>query len=172
MKKMQRGFTLIGLLLVVSLLSVSVGVTSDILISLVRANTKTQVMNELEQQSNFISLKIEKELRDAKSVSFPESGTSDNSITFEKRDGTDIEYSLSSGVLTRKLGTADAQNLTSNSGPSGVVVSCPTGCFSISGTNPQVVNIHLEFKQAQGSAGASYSGSSVIDSSVVIRNTY
>ena len=170
MKKMQRGFTLIELLLVVSLLSVSVGVTSDILISLVRANTKTQVMNELEQQSNFISLKIEKELRDAKLVD--ESSSDQTTLKFQTRDGIDIEYSLSSGVLTRKLGTADAQNLTSNSGPSGIVVSCPTGCFSISGPNPQVVNIHLEFKQAQGSAGASYSGSSVIDSSVVIRNTY
>jgi len=47
------------------------GLTSDMLISLLRSNTKTQVINEIEQQANFVSLKIEKELRDSVDVKIP-----------------------------------------------------------------------------------------------------
>ncbi len=169
MKKIQKGFTLIEILLVVVLLSVTVGVTSDILLSLVRSNTKTQVMNEIEQQVNFVSLKIEKELRDAKSAGVSEGTTLD----FQIRDGTDIIYTLASGVLTRKVGDGTAQNLTSDINPGGVTVTCLGGsCFSISGVNPQVVNVNMEFRQAQSTAGASYSGSAKIETSIVIRNTY
>ena len=58
-KKNQGGFTLVEMLLVVFLLALTMGLTSDMLLSLIRSNTKTQVINEIEQQANFVSLKIE-----------------------------------------------------------------------------------------------------------------
>ena len=64
-KNNQKGFTLIEMLLVVLLLALTVGLTIDMLLSLIRSNTKTQVINEIEQQANFVTLKLEKELRDA-----------------------------------------------------------------------------------------------------------
>lgn len=168
----QKGFTLIEIILVVSLLAVTVGLTSDILLSLVRSNTKTQVINEIEQQSNFISLKLEKELRDARNVTLPEENSTGNTLTFIRKDGTEISYTLNSNnVITRNIGTETPQILTSNSNPGGVSVTCPSGCFNISGPNPQIVNISMEFKQAQGVV-VSYSGAVKINSSVVIRNTY
>lgn len=175
MKTRQKGFTLIELLLVVSLLSISVGVTNDILISLIRTNNKTQVMNEIEQQSSFVSLKIEKELRNASLVYTPLAGGSGTILNFRTRNGVIIEYELDQtlGILKRGVNGATKVNVTSNFNPGGVVVTCgETGCFSVSGYNPQIINTHLLFNQSQLSPSISYSGSLEINSTVVIRNTY
>ena len=172
----QEGFTLIELMLVVTLLAVSIGVTNDILMSLVRGNNKTQVMNEIEQQSNFVSSKIERELRGARSVSTPESGQSGENLVFESKDGVIIEYNLdsASGILRRRVGTSGPFTpITSNNNPGGVVVAGPTGApFSVSGYNPQIVNINLMFSQAQPGVSSSYTGETTIQSTIVVRNTY
>ena len=173
MKKSQGGFTLIELIIVVALLALSIGLTNDILLSLIRANTKTQVMNEIEQQANFVSLKLTKELRDAKSAQIVDA----QNLRFTLRSGTILVYSVDTssgyGYITRQIEPDPAQILTSNSSPGGVNVSCIGECFSITGSSPQVVNIKMKFSQAQsGESFTSYAGSSNIDTSVVIRNTY
>ena len=170
MSKYQKGFTLIEMLVVVALLAITVGVTSDILISLVRTNTKTQVLNEIEQQANFVSLKIEKELRDARLVTAPVEGTPGNTLTFQTKDGVDVTYTLDGNSIRRTIGGV-TNILTSNSSPGGVSVNCSGGCFSVDGS-PQVVKIDMTFNQAQDEAGVSYSGSAKIQSSIVIRSTY
>lgn len=175
-KNSQKGFTLIELLIVVALLAISVGVTNDILISLIRSNNKTQVMNEIEQQSNFASLKIEKELRNARMVNVPAAGSNGTVLEFSTRDGNTIIYEVNTlGVITRKFNTEAAINVTSNDAPGGVLASCSGGadnCFSVSGVNPQIVNINIDFTQAQPGFGSSYSGKIGIKSTIVIRNTY
>lgn len=175
-KNNQKGFTLVELMLVITLLAVSVGVTNDILMSLVRSNNKTQVMNEIEQQSNFVSSKIERELRSARSVSTPIAGASGTSLIFEiGGDGTTIEYSVdtTSGVIKRKVDTGTLVNITSNNNPGGVVAVCGTpSCFSVSGYNPQIVNVSIKFSQAQPGASSSYTGQTTIQSTIVVRNTY
>jgi prepilin-type N-terminal cleavage/methylation domain-containing protein len=177
----NKGFTLIELLLVIALLSIAVGITSDILVTLVRGYNKTQVMNELEQQANFVSSKLQKELKSASLITAADA----SSITFSLRDGTLIKYSLitsgdRTGVLQRSVGTESAVDLTdlgfNNVG--GVKVSCPGFgtdpgvCFSVSNTKPQVVTLNLEFKQSQVAAKADYTGSVKINDTVVIRGTY
>jgi len=170
----EKGFTLIELLLVVSLLAISVGVTNDILISLIRTNNKTQVMNEIEQQSNFLSLKIEKELRNASTVNTP-SSIEEGGITmleFLTRENEVITYEVVSGVVFR-----NGVPVTSNANPGGVTASCSgergaDDCFSLSGVAPQVVNIDIDFTQAQSGPSNSYTGKIGIKSTIVIRNTY
>lgn len=171
-KNNQKGFTLIELLLVVSLLAISVGVTNDILISLIRTNNKTQVMNEIEQQSNFLSLKVEKELRNSRTVNLPEAGVSSGNtiLNFTTRDGTIIEYKVIDGVIKR-----NEIDVTSSASPGGVYAECSGSngnCFSVSGPSPQVVNINIDFRQAQPGAGNSFTGKVGIKSTIVIRNTY
>ena len=175
--KNQGGFTLIELVLVIGLLAISVGVTNDILISLIRSNNKTQVITEIEQQSNFVSLKIEKELRNARAVSIPLNGESGTTLTFETRDGVQIEYSVDTdtGVINRTEGLAgSALELTNDASPGGVKVTCEggSGCFSVSGINPQIVSIKMIFSQSQSTPIAAFAGDVDIDSTVVIRNTY
>lgn len=179
--KKEQGFTLIEMMIVVVLLAVTVGMTSDILISLVRSNTKTQVLNEIEQQANFVSLKLEKELRDAVDAQCPDGQT----LRFTRRGNADpVTYHLENGTgvpayLERLVGEEVGSNVyvkvTSNESPGGVSVSCLEGspCFEIVSNDPQVVRINLKFEQAQGEGvGSTYSGSAKIESSIVIRSTY
>jgi prepilin-type N-terminal cleavage/methylation domain-containing protein len=172
-KNKKNGFTLIELLLVIALLAISVGVTNDILISLIRANNKTQVMNEIEQQSNFLSLKIEKELRNASSVDIPDSVDESSTILqFNTKDDETITYDVTSGVVYR-----NGVPITSNISPGGIIASCSgeggtNDCFSLSGVDPQVVNINIDFTQAQSGPSNSYTGKVGIKSTIVLRNTY
>ena len=173
MKGNQKGFTLIEMLLVVLLLALTIGLTGDMLLSLIRSNTKTQVMNEIEQQANFVTLKLEKELRDALTAS---TSSDNNSLTIKLRSNVDVIYRLNSGVLQRSVGGGAYVPLTSNASPGGVAVSCNPSvgglCFEIIGTDPQVVKTNLIFDQAQTGAGNTYKGQVKIESSIVIRSSY
>jgi prepilin-type N-terminal cleavage/methylation domain-containing protein len=163
----RRGFTLIELLLVISILGIAFGVTSDILISIVRSQLKTQTMNNLEQQANFVALKLEKDLRNAYSVE----DLGNNVIQIEgKASGVtyQITYSYSGGVIYR---SADGFTgpLTDNSSSSGVFVSC-TQCFVASGANPTTLTINTRFYPI----GYDISSSGYFDfnSTFVVRGTY
>lgn len=176
-KHKQMGFTLVELLLVVALLAISIGVTSDILVSLIRSYNKTQVTNEVEQQANFVTLKLEKELRSARTITTPPVGTPGNTLTFQRVDGTTTTYSLNaSGIILR-----NGANLTSNAGVGGVSVTCAnntcntssTGsCFTVTGTSPQILTVSMTFRQALATATASYTGCVKYNDTFVIRNTY
>jgi len=180
----QKGFTLVELILVIGLLAISVGVTNDVLISLIRTNSKTQIINEIEQQANFVSLKIEKELRNARNATVTENGLR---LSFETRGGDEIEYKVynadSGGIITRIENSGIEYDLTwdgeegSGAGLGGVLVTCPVSgsdpiCFSVTGTSPQIVSISMTFSQSQTTSIASFSGSVDINNSIVIRNTY
>lgn len=176
----QNGFTLVELLLVITLMAISVGVTGDILMTLLRSYNKTGAVTEVEQNANFVSLKMTKELRNASSVTIP----STTSMVLQFSDGTSACYVYSANNLYRVpfsgtcgatsnttalvttqaiTGTASAVNL-SCTGPSGV-------CFSVTGASPQVVSLYLVFDQANVT-NASFRGSVKVLDTVVIRNTY
>jgi len=174
-KTAEKGFTLIELILVIALLGICVTVTNDILVSLIRSNSKTQVINEIEQQANFVSLKIEKELRNARIVNTPLAAESGKSLIFLTRDGATIQYDIdtTTGIMSRTLNGGTKYDLTSNAVPGGVVVSCGSpDCFNVSGYNPQIINMNINFNQAQPTPTSSYTGSVSIKSTIVIRNTY
>lgn len=137
------GFTLVELLVVIALLGVSVGVTNDVLISLLRSYTKTQMEIELEQQSNFVGLKLEKEVRGAQRVSTNGSGGtgSSNTIVVERHDGSTVTYTAGSSKITATYPPASAIDMTRD-----MNVTCPTGfCFTVSATDPTVVSMNIRF---------------------------
>ncbi len=167
------GFTLIELVLVISLLVLSVGISSDIIISLVRSYNKTQVTNEIEQTANFVALKIEQDLRNAVSVSTPSSvGSGSSILEFESTDGDTVRYQLNNDVVVKIVGGASS-NITDNTvAGGGVSVSCPYGCFTLLNISPVVVRINMSFSQAGTSVNKIFTGSVDIDNTVVIRGTY
>lgn len=169
--KYSSGFTLIELVLVVGLLGIAFGVTSDILISLVRSQTKTRVMNSVEQQANFISLKLEKELRNAKDVNFD--GTV---LTITPRSSNNlITYWVDSLQLRRGEGgnTFPLNDISASTPGGGVSVSCiNVTCFTVTGTYPKVVNITLRFSAITSNGLPVNIGSVDINQTIVIRETY
>ncbi len=180
----QKGFTLIELLLVIALMSIAVGVTGDILVSLIRSYNKSNVLNEIEQNANFVSQKLGKELRNATQVvsldpvgaSPPNLGDAFNEIEMLDRNGTAITYKVTvGGVITRKVGAGADENLTINSPPNGVKASCiggATNCFTLIGTSPQVVKISIRIEQSGSPTSKVFQGNIDIEDTIVIRDTY
>ena len=177
----QRGFTLIELLLVIALMAIAVGVTSDILVTLIRSFNKGQVLNEIEQSANFVSQKMGKELRNANEITALDPadptpmqvGDVGTEITFLDSQGASINYSIASGVINRDAGTG-ATPLTSNAPPTGVSVSCIVSneCFKLLETNPQVIQIGIAMSQATGTGSVVFEGDVTIEDTIVIRDTY
>ena len=192
-KKEADGFTLIELLLVVSLLAISVGVTGDVIASLVRSYTKTQVQNEIEQNANFVTFKLEKEVRNASYTLFPvANGVGNTVLRFVNSDSTRLIcyrlvtvsgvgvlqrgwFSLSGGI---PLDCSNYTAVTNSASIGGVNVTCNVlapgnYCFNITRAvgGPDVVKVHLEFAQV-GGGGASQTGNVVLDNTLVVRGSY
>ncbi len=170
-----QGYTLIELLLVVGLIAISVGVTSDILLNIVRSYSKTQVVNEIEQQANFVGLKLEKEIRNADDATIimvnvirltPKS--TPTSFICYRLNGTILQR-LANGTSICSGGTG-WQNLT-QSGVGNVSIGCIGSCFSVNGTAPKRVSIGLRFTQGSGS-GTAFTGNIEITNTIVLRQTY
>jgi len=176
----NKGFTLIELLLVVALTSLAVGVTGDILVSLIRGYNKTNVINEIEQNANFISQKINKELRNAAQItqldptgdSPPLQGETGNEVTFVDRDGITINYKVENDVMTRNYDGGGDEALNINNPPNGVTISCDTPCFTLLEDNPQVLEISIKVEQAGSPSTVVFQGDIMLEDTIVIRDTY
>ena len=166
----NKAFTLIELLVVVGLMGLIVGVTSDILISVTKSYNKTQVLNEIEQQANFVSSKLTKELRDATDVTIPASaGATGNDLEFTSKSGSKIKYSLSGGVLSRAVDAGTALAITSAAGLEGVSVECLGACFTLNSSDPDIVSYSFTFKKP---SGATIDASIIVSDTTVLRGTY
>lgn len=192
----NAGFTLVELLVVISLLAISVGVTGDVVITLVRSFNKSQVANELEQQSNYLGLKLEKELRNAESITLPAKMSAASNLSgantilgfrYKNPNTQSISYvcyRVSSGVVARSedttVGASSCSgsyvNLTSNDAVGGVSVTCGTtsGCFwnIPTGTSVDVVKIDLVFAQPASGVGPSVTGTVSLRNTIVARGSY
>jgi prepilin-type N-terminal cleavage/methylation domain-containing protein len=195
MKKLfkEEGFTLIELLLVVALLSIAVGVTGDILVSLIRTYNKNKVMNEIEQNANFISQKLNKELRNATEIvrldgSGPPAVTEAyNEIEFTDSSGTNnVIYKVNGGVITRDGGDNSDDPLSDSTPPFGIEVTCltpvndvcpgpaddDTRCFRLIEDSPQVIKIALCIRQVGDDVSNVFKGDIKIVDTIVVRDTY
>lgn len=175
-KHSAQGFTLIELLVVVSLIIIVVGVSGDIIVSLVRSYSKTQITNEVEQNANFVMTKLEKELRNANSVA---------SITSEELQFTrnlsaggveTITYTIKpDGTMVREVAGSGLGEvlLVNNSSPEGVYV-IPGSSFFTDETvlgGPTVVKINLSFRQI-GNPVVQFTQNVSLESTVIVRGSY
>lgn len=182
----NNGFTLIELLIVVALLAISAGVTGDILISLVRSFNRATIYNEIEQQANFVTVKLEKELLNGKDLKVY--GAVNNQIDFDYTDPqtgeiTRIGYLVNpNDTMYRQRGVSpgfpasgpynvllDTNNIT------GVKVSCPASsgkCFTVSTGTPQIITYELQFEHAGSMPLGTSKGKVIVNKTVVLRNTY
>lgn len=180
----NKGFTLIELLVVVSLIIIVVGVTGDIVVTLVRSYNKTQITTEVEQNANFALTKIEKELKSASKLN----SASGTSLEFVKRlpNGTSqvIEYTvedadgLSDGeagvyYIARSVDGGSKVPITNYTSPAGVAVIQSNTSFSdiSAATGPSVVKIELSMRQV-GNPAVQFTQNVEVETTVVIRGSY
>ena len=167
------GFTLVELLIVVSLIAITAGISGDIILSLVRSFTKTQVTNEIEQVGSFVISKMEKEMRSATSITSGGS-TCSGTVTFVKDNssgGADtIMYALSNGSMFRTLNGGSQQALLDHTLVN-VRIENGNDIFCDLQDNPDVVRIRLVLEQASGT-GISVESKVVLEQTIVMRGTY
>ena len=172
----NRGFTLIELLVVVSLTIIVVGVTGDIVISLVRSYNKTQITNEVEQNANFIITKLEKELRNATSVSNLTATELEFVRGLPTGNSETITYTIKDdGTIVREIGGSGLGEvlLVNNTPPGGVYLIPGTSVFtdgSFAG-GPTVVKINLSLRQI-GDPTVQFTQNIDLESTIVVRGSY
>jgi len=175
-RKNQRGFTLIELLVVVSLIIIVVGVSGDIVVSLIRSYNKTQITNEVEQNANFVMTKLEKELRNASAVT----SLTSTDLVFTRGLPTGsletITYTIKSdGTITRQITGSGLGKvlLINNSTPDGVYLDPDASFFTdetVAG-GPTVVKINLSFRQI-GTPTVQFTQNVDLESTIVVRGSY
>ncbi len=170
LKQNQKGFTLIELIIVVGLIALTVGVTGDIILTLVRTYTRTQIETEVEQNANFIFQKIEKELRGAERIDSVTSGGTQLSFTFKDALDVDIPvvYQVTHGEV-RRIEGGNTDILSVNSGIDQITVTCGTGtCFTLIQNDPDIIQMHFEFAPTNTTIAHPL----VIENTVIVRRTY
>lgn len=181
----QAGFTLVELLIVVALVIISAGVTSDIILTLIRSYNKTRISNEIEQNGNFVILRLERELRDASNVDTTQSSSTklvftilnaagaQDTVTYEVKNVSNGSTNVGS-IVRRTTSSPTDVLLTNNSSPEGIAVEVGNDSnpnFKLIGDNPTVVKINFKMYQV-GAQGSQFTGQTVVRDTIVVRGTY
>ncbi len=169
--KISQGFTLIELLLSISLLAISVGISSDIIVTLVRTYSKAQILNDMEISANFVFQKLQNDIRNSVNASVHPSGSR---LTLTLKNG---------GTLVYRVTSDDPPQLTRNNIPlldtssviGGVRLSCPQAmpnsqCFELVNSTPATVQANFTFSQSTG-AGI-FNTSVSLQDAFVVRGSY
>lgn len=186
MGRSEKGFTLIELLISISLLAITAGLTTDIILSLVRTYNKTRITNEIEQAGTIAMSKIEKELRVALTLDNPTQGSCDNVLIFHRKRLSDdalvtITYQIeTAGASAGTLMRTEDDGTTSVTAP--VLDSTQTNGIKLdhnsseicvlNQSQPHVVMIDFNLLQAANTGGISFQGSVPLEQTIVLRGTY
>ena len=94
--KNQQGFTLIELLVVVAIMAVIAGITSDLFVSILKGANKANVMNEIKQNGNYVLDVMERNIRNAKTIT----KIDDRTIVLQDNNGQYIQFKIYPPDLT------------------------------------------------------------------------
>lgn len=92
--KKNAGFTLVELLVVVSILMISIGIAGDLILSVIRSYNKTKILNEIEQNGNYSISKISYDLRKATKLKAIDPSILGKWIELEMADGVVVRYEI------------------------------------------------------------------------------
>lgn len=98
--KLVSGFSLLELLIYISILSILVVAISSTFISLSKGRGQSNAKSEVNNAIRFATELIRQDLKNASSVSIPAVGTPNKSLVLV-RDGNTITYDIAGGYLTR-----------------------------------------------------------------------
>ncbi len=142
----KSGFTLVEILVVVALIGVASIVTTQVLLSVLRSQSKGEVVKEVKQNGDYAYTFIEQQIRNAKDVAMP-----GGILTITNPDTTTTTVNCSSGtmILTTQPGPTTLP-LTNNNV---IVSSCS---FSIGNPNPgnSPKYVYLSYVVSQKGTGA------------------
>ena len=114
--KDNKGFTLLELILYVSIAGAILLVTSIFLSTLLQSRIKNQTVSEVEHQGMQVMQLITQTIRNAESITFPTQGASGSSLTIDVVDSLDdpTTFDFLSGVIRITEGAGGAIDLTNS----------------------------------------------------------
>ena len=159
---MQKGFTLVELLIVVGLVLIISTVGTSIITSILRSYNKAHIINEIEQNGNYVLSLMESQIRNARSVLVDGTG---KILEVTPQDGPSITFAItgSPGVVQK-----NGETLT---GDAVAVVVADSG-FTVTGTSPQTVTIVLKIRQSSTITRIDYQAETTLRTTVVVRGGY
>jgi type II secretory pathway pseudopilin PulG len=112
----QKGFTLVELLLYVSLVGLMSFVIAAFVPLLLDTREKNTTIAEVEQQGALVLGRIAQEVRNAEAITSPSAGSNGSSLTLDVVAGADdpTVFDLSSGALRITQGAGSATDLTNS----------------------------------------------------------
>jgi len=177
---MKKGFTLIELLVVVGLVIIIGTVGTSIITSIFRSYNKAHIINEIEQNGNYVLSLMESQIRNARSVSASDCDPSGHCsiLTVTSQEGSTIIFAItSSGMIGVVQKTTDgvAEILTNDDLETGIDVDTDASqsYFEVSDTAPPTVKIVLKLRQAPNAPGrVDYQAETTLQTTVVVRGGY
>lgn len=158
--KKNRGFSLLELLIYLSIFSVLVVVISNTFISLSKGQAQSNSRSEVDSSIRFATELLRQDIKNASIVSVPAIvGDTSSSLTLT-RDGIIIVYDVLNGVLRKKEGSGSPVNITN----SNIIVGAPIffrieNNNSVFGTKNVVIKINMTFNYNSMSSDWKYSTS-------------
>lgn len=174
MSKRNRGFTLIEILIVIALMAVLTGVGADLFINSLKAYQKSQIMNQLSQNGNYVMSTILNTARNADEILVNDT----HSVLTITDEGVDTVFTIkagvqSVGVVTKKVGGGNEETITNLSPTSGVDVVLGDSRFDVTTDPPQTLTVTLKIRQAPNTPlNRAYETAVTLTNSVIIRGEY
>ncbi len=168
----ESGFTLLEMVVTVSIVAIISVVLSQVFLATVRTNSKTEVLKDVKQNGDVVLESIIRTVQNATTLTC----TSSKSITVENQDGTDTVFACeASGAITRlaRTTTAGTSYLTAdNITMGGADCTASSLTFSCSDVNgyPAILTVSFDLAPGNIPAAAFEQTSSSFTTTVTMRN--
>ena len=151
------GFSLLELLIYISILSILVVIISNTFISLSKSQGQSQARSEVDRDVGFATELIKQDLKNASVVSIPATVGTSPTLTIT-RAGVVIVYDVLNGVLRRKEGLLTTVNVTSPN----TIVSTPVftrieNTNTVFGKTQVTIKVNMTFSYNSTSSNWIYS---------------
>jgi prepilin-type N-terminal cleavage/methylation domain-containing protein len=133
MIKNQQGFTLIEILVVIAIIGILTGITSDIFIQIIRGSNKANVVTEIKQNGDNILNQLERTIRNAEEITAV--GSTDTGWTYVDADTPWIDASSIVAPFTWTCATKYCAIIVKNQGATGGYSKIEIHAQTLTGSN-------------------------------------
>lgn len=144
----EKGFTLIEMLVAVSIVAILSTLSTEVVLSLVRSSNKTAVTNEAKQNGQTILDTFEKDVRSAKLVSL----VSSTDLHLTMLNDSTVDYVCGSGGVRNDYISRGGQIITNDDPDNGVNVQAGSCVFTVSSSSPPLVKFNFTLTEPKNKA--------------------
>ena len=174
----NRGFTLVELLVSIGLVLIIGTIGTSVIASILRSYNKAHIINEIEQNGNYVLSLMESQIRNARSVACDDGSSHCLKVNVTPQEGGTFDFEIATvgtiGVV-RKISTA-TEVLTNDdltTGVSVVITGTSESHFNVDGNKVKIVLKLTQAPDSPGTAGrVDYQAETTLQTTVVVRGGY